>query len=233
MAAAHGTGPDGCGCADWRTDTDLDTEFASDAANLFDTGLYPTEWAETLNDDLNRAAEQAETDAAWAAAKATRAKARARFTTEARTQEPAPEPEGEPRSGPERPSPTAPGPRPDPAFACTATRSDPGPPPFLPCPPREAPAAGASTHTMLQPVPQGCRALRRVRTRPTISDKPPTPFCRRQIEPQHPLGGTASHRPRPSPSSPVDARPNPSPPHPHDSHRLRRKAPRTVAESEH
>ncbi|WP_199038590.1 hypothetical protein, partial [Glycomyces salinus] len=74
-------GQGGCGCADWRTDTDLEADFQNDAANLFDTGLYPTEWAETLKADLNRAAEQAETDRARAAARAARDKARARFTT--------------------------------------------------------------------------------------------------------------------------------------------------------
>src|SRR5690606_9823110 len=49
-----------CGCADWRTDTDLDHAFAGDVANVFPTGLYPDEWAETLKPDLAEAAEAIE-----------------------------------------------------------------------------------------------------------------------------------------------------------------------------
>ncbi|GAB3650669.1 hypothetical protein [Glycomyces tarimensis] len=70
-----------CGCADWRTDTDLDADFTDDIANAFPTGLYPEEWSETLKPDLEAAAEQAETEQVMAAAKAARAKLRARFTT--------------------------------------------------------------------------------------------------------------------------------------------------------
>ncbi|GAB3648927.1 HNH endonuclease signature motif containing protein [Glycomyces tarimensis] len=88
-----------CGCADWRTDTDLDQGFAEDIANAFPTGLYPEEWSETLKPDLEAAAEQAETEQVMAAAKAARAKARARFTTPTPQPETAPEPASAPEPG--------------------------------------------------------------------------------------------------------------------------------------
>ncbi|GAB4006487.1 hypothetical protein GCM10029992_57310 [Glycomyces albus] len=103
-------GQAGCGCADWRTEADLEAEFVSDAANVFPTGLYPTEWAPALKADLDQAAEQHELDTARAAAKAARAQARARFTTETTS---AADPETEAALKPD----------------CAAT--DPGPPPFL------------------------------------------------------------------------------------------------------
>ncbi|GAB3646971.1 DUF222 domain-containing protein [Glycomyces tarimensis] len=82
-----------CGCADWRTDADLDADFSDDIANAFPTGLYPEEWSETLKPDLEAAAEQAETEQVMAAAKTARAKLRARFTTPTPRPEPATEPE--------------------------------------------------------------------------------------------------------------------------------------------
>ncbi|GAB3993292.1 hypothetical protein GCM10029992_04570 [Glycomyces albus] len=167
-------GPGGCGCADWRTDTDLETEFQDDVSNVFPLGLYPEEHAPKLKDDLDQAAEQAETTAVWAAAKAARAKARARFTTEAPEAAAATEPEPDP--GPENRSASAP------ARAATATGSDLGPPPFLSSPSREAPAAGASTHTMLQPEPPRGRAHRHARTRHTTPSLH-TPHRRRPFEP--------------------------------------------------
>ncbi|MCD0445010.1 HNH endonuclease [Glycomyces sp. A-F 0318] len=71
----------GCGCADWRTDTDMDTEHADSGWDLFPTGLYRTEWSETLQPDLDGHAEMIERDRARAAIREARAKARARFTT--------------------------------------------------------------------------------------------------------------------------------------------------------
>ena len=41
-----------CGCSDWRTDKDLDSTFADDAADFFPTGLYPSEWSERMRPDL-------------------------------------------------------------------------------------------------------------------------------------------------------------------------------------
>ncbi|GAB4006968.1 hypothetical protein GCM10029992_59360 [Glycomyces albus] len=164
-------GPHRCGCPDWRTDTDLDTEFASDITNVFPLGLFPEEHAPKLKEELDRAAEQAETDAAWAAAKAAKAKARARFTTEAtattdrntgtRATTPVPEPEPDSHTGP--------------AWATT----DPGPPPYLPRPPRQTPAAGASTHDAPARTQQGVGPLampgpgRPPRTSTLLAPSPP------------------------------------------------------------
>ncbi|WP_460499132.1 HNH endonuclease signature motif containing protein, partial [Glycomyces tarimensis] len=139
-----------CGCSDWRTDTDLDADFADDIANAFPTGLYPEEWSETLKPDLEAAAEQADLEDALAAAKAARAKARARFTT------PAPDPatEPEPASAP------APEPEPEPGYETSTPLTEPrracdlvsaapapdyGPPPVLTRPLRYA-VAGKALH---------------------------------------------------------------------------------------
>ncbi|MCD0447582.1 hypothetical protein LO763_28605, partial [Glycomyces sp. A-F 0318] len=71
----------GCGCSDWRTDADLDTEHQSSGWDLFPTGLYRTEWSPTLKPDLDGHAAIIEHERARAAMRAARAKARARFTT--------------------------------------------------------------------------------------------------------------------------------------------------------
>ncbi|GAB3648707.1 HNH endonuclease signature motif containing protein [Glycomyces tarimensis] len=76
-----------CGCADWRTDADMDADFRDDVANVFPTGLYPDEWGPNLKDDLNTAAEAIEYERIEAEIRAARAKLRADFTT------PAPRPE--------------------------------------------------------------------------------------------------------------------------------------------
>ncbi|MCD0443800.1 HNH endonuclease [Glycomyces sp. A-F 0318] len=83
-AGTHGRrgGDDaGCGCADWRTDADMDTEHQSSGWDLFPTGLYRTEWSETLQPDLDGHAAIIESERAQAAMREARAKARARFTT--------------------------------------------------------------------------------------------------------------------------------------------------------
>ncbi|GAB3998022.1 hypothetical protein GCM10029992_22640 [Glycomyces albus] len=130
------TGQTDCGCPDWRTDADLDTDFASDASNVFPTGLFPEEHAPKLKAELDRAAEQAEADRAWAAARAARAKARARFTTEAATAT-------DRSTGARRPAP-APEPKTTSDREPASAANDPGPPPFLTRPSREPPAAGGS-----------------------------------------------------------------------------------------
>ncbi|GAB4008081.1 hypothetical protein GCM10029992_63550 [Glycomyces albus] len=181
-----------CGCADWRTDTDLDTDFQDDLSNVFPIGLYPDEWAPALNDDLNRVAEQAETDAAWAAAKTARAKARARFTTETTTttdknttkRTPVLAPEAEPTSD----------------IRPTWAATDPGPPPYLPRPPREAPAAGRAHHTPRSPNPSKGSGPSPC---PAPADHPEPLLCslrRRPIEPRpnptrRPHTGPADHSP--------------------------------------
>ncbi|WP_030161307.1 HNH endonuclease signature motif containing protein [Glycomyces sp. NRRL B-16210] len=52
----------GCGCADWRTEADMDEAFAGAAKNFFPTGLYESEWSEAMTpwlesiaDDLKEA----------------------------------------------------------------------------------------------------------------------------------------------------------------------------------
>ncbi|GAB3644819.1 hypothetical protein GCM10028833_02490 [Glycomyces tarimensis] len=142
-----------CGCSDWRTDADLDADFAEDIANAFPTGLYPEEWSETLKPDLEAVAEQAETEQVMAAAKAARAKVRARFIT------PAPQPEAESESRPA----SAPAREPEPGQGCetstplteprrtrdlvsAAPAPDYRPPPVLIRPLRNA-VAGNAPHT--------------------------------------------------------------------------------------
>lgn len=47
---------------------DLEADFAEDLSNVFPTGLYSEQLAPALKEDLNRTAEQTETDTAWVAA---------------------------------------------------------------------------------------------------------------------------------------------------------------------
>ncbi|GAB3645491.1 hypothetical protein GCM10028833_05430 [Glycomyces tarimensis] len=139
-----------CGCSDWRTDADLDADFAEDIANAFPTGLYPEEWSETLKPDLEAAAEQAETEQVMAAAKAARAKARARFTTPTPQSETEPEPEtgtgteSSARTGPEPSTPLT-EPKWTHSLVSAAPAPDYGPPPFLGRPSRDA-VAGKAPH---------------------------------------------------------------------------------------
>ncbi|GAB3992786.1 hypothetical protein GCM10029992_02790 [Glycomyces albus] len=201
------TGQTDCGCPDWRTDADLDTDFASDASNVFPTGLFPEEHAPKLKAELDRAAEQAEADRAWAAARAARAKAQARFTTEATnntetTQDTRPTPDPDPR--PEHPSEPDPGsePPPQPERPSEPTRTAAGaalgPPPYLPRPPREAPTAGKRAHQRSPNPTRGARALSHARTRHT-NPKPPPPIRRRPVELRpHPARMTASNPDHPS-----------------------------------
>jgi hypothetical protein len=70
----------GCGCADWRTDADMDADNGDADWNLFPTGLYRTEWSDRMRPDLDGYADMVERDRALAALRAAKAKARARFT---------------------------------------------------------------------------------------------------------------------------------------------------------
>jgi hypothetical protein len=72
----------GCGCADWRTDADMDTANRDAEWDLFPTGLYRSEWSEMLKPDLGGYADLIETDRARKAMRAAKAKARERFQTE-------------------------------------------------------------------------------------------------------------------------------------------------------
>jgi len=69
-----------CGCADWRTDADLDAENQGTDWDVFPTGLYRSEWSEAMKPDLNGHAEMAERHRALEAIKAARAKCREKFT---------------------------------------------------------------------------------------------------------------------------------------------------------
>ncbi|MCD0445607.1 DUF222 domain-containing protein [Glycomyces sp. A-F 0318] len=150
----------GCGCADWRTDADMDTEHQNSGWDLFPTGLYRTEWSQTLTPDLDGHAAIIESERARTAMREARAKARARFTTRTTNsadttgssadrsdhseQAPAatPTPPAAPTAESEASSPKAP------ALAGTATTARPvrpvvpigpidyGEPPFLPRPSR-------------------------------------------------------------------------------------------------
>ncbi|SDL03742.1 HNH endonuclease [Glycomyces sambucus] len=72
-------GQGGCGCADWRSDTDIDAENQGSDWDVFPTGLYRSEWSEGLKPDLDARAEAAERQRALAAIRAARAKCRDRF----------------------------------------------------------------------------------------------------------------------------------------------------------
>ncbi|PRY57799.1 HNH endonuclease signature motif containing protein [Glycomyces artemisiae] len=99
-----------CGCSDWRTDADLDTENQGSDWDVFPTGLYRTEWSNTLKPDLDSRAEQAERQRALASIRAARAKCRTRFTPPAK--EPAPAKASGPTALPPPPPPLSPSPSP-------------------------------------------------------------------------------------------------------------------------
>jgi hypothetical protein len=69
----------GCGCSDWRTDTDMDTEHQGTEWDVFPTGLYRSEWSETMKPDLDGMAEAIERDRAIKAMRAAKARCRAKF----------------------------------------------------------------------------------------------------------------------------------------------------------
>src|SRR5690606_3922611 len=126
-----------CGCADWRTDTDLDHAFAGDVANVFPTGLYPDEWAETLKPDLAEAAEATEHARLQPEIRAARAKLRTKFaapataTTAPGQASPAPTPTTAPTPAPDTDSAPAPADRPEAEQTATSgpetgTRSETG-----------------------------------------------------------------------------------------------------------
>lgn len=73
---------EGCGCSDYRTDTDLEALNATDETNnVFPTGLYREEWSDLHRRELDGWAETAEHHRCIQAIKAARAKSQARFTT--------------------------------------------------------------------------------------------------------------------------------------------------------
>ncbi|GAB3223234.1 hypothetical protein GCM10027447_10760 [Glycomyces halotolerans] len=165
-----GEGGPVCGCEDWRSDADLDADFADDIANVFPTGLYPEEWGPKLRDDLNTAAETIEQQRLEAEIRASRARLRKKFAAPATQTAPEPAPEAasgnqteaasgnqtepDPRGWPQR----------EPVSASASTVSDLGPPPFLGRPAR-MPRRGGSTHTALSSAATGSRAFSHARLR--------------------------------------------------------------------
>ncbi|GAA2301982.1 hypothetical protein GCM10009853_068140 [Glycomyces scopariae] len=79
LIADGNAGQGGCGCADWRSDTDIDAENQGSDWDVFPTGLYRSEWSEGLKPDLDARAEAAERQRALTAIRAARAKCRDRF----------------------------------------------------------------------------------------------------------------------------------------------------------
>jgi hypothetical protein len=71
----------GCGCSDWRTDHDMDTEHQDSDWDVFPTGLYRTEWSETMKPELDGMGQAIDRDRAIEAMRAAKARCRAKFAT--------------------------------------------------------------------------------------------------------------------------------------------------------
>ncbi|MDR7339176.1 HNH endonuclease signature motif containing protein [Glycomyces lechevalierae] len=76
-----GNDSEGCGCSDWRTDTDMDTENQGSDWDVFPTGLYRSEWSEGMKADLDGMAEIIDRDRAFQAMRAAKARCREKFAT--------------------------------------------------------------------------------------------------------------------------------------------------------
>jgi hypothetical protein len=79
--APSAPGQSGCGCSDWRTDQDMDTEHQGSDWDVFPTGLYRSEWSEAMKPELDGMAEAIDRDRAFKAMRAAKARCRARFAT--------------------------------------------------------------------------------------------------------------------------------------------------------
>ncbi|WP_194202099.1 HNH endonuclease signature motif containing protein [Glycomyces albidus] len=215
-----GAAEDGCGCADWRTDADMDAEHAGSDWDVFPTGLYRTEWAEWLKPDLDAIAEAVDRQRTTAAISTARNRLREKFTpsdsdSQQRNATGAMRPDlvaatGEPpplngkRHGEPRPTSSA------------AREPIPlGEPPFLPSPSRHRPGRGreGAHHQPIRPpgyqrpslparTPRGLEptAMPKARHRagpPRTSSSPPH---------NHGPDGAASRRIRPSLPSEHDSR---------------------------
>jgi hypothetical protein len=71
----------GCGCSDWRTDHDMDTEHQDSDWDVFPTGLYRTEWSETMKPELDGMGQAIDRDRAIETMRAAKARCRAKFAT--------------------------------------------------------------------------------------------------------------------------------------------------------
>jgi hypothetical protein len=146
-----------CDCPDRRTDADLDAENRGSDWDVFPTGLYRSEWAETMKQDLDPVAEAAERDRCLAAIKAAKARCREQF--------------GNPKA-------EAPAPEPGQAKESASARSkDLGDPPFLVRPLRWQPGRGGNGIQRLpariprtDSGPSPCPA-----TKPATQQQQPTP----------------------------------------------------------
>ncbi|GAA2170035.1 HNH endonuclease signature motif containing protein [Glycomyces lechevalierae] len=76
---AGGNDSQGCGCSDWRTDHDMDTEHQGSDWDVFPTGLYRSEWSESMKPELDGMAQMIERDRAINAMRAAKARCRANF----------------------------------------------------------------------------------------------------------------------------------------------------------
>ncbi|WP_205325873.1 HNH endonuclease signature motif containing protein [Glycomyces sp. YM15] len=151
----------GCGCADWRTDADMDAEHAGSDWDVFPTGLYRTEWSETLKPDLDGIAEMIDRDRAIKAMRDSKARCRAKFSI---SQPPGAE---EAVQAPAPPTATA-------AAAGSAT-DDYGDPPFLGCPSRRLLGEAPHTPRSAARTPSEGSAPQHAHTRKPTPPQPHTP----------------------------------------------------------
>ena len=187
-------GADGCGCSDWRTDADMDTENKGSDWDAFPTGLYRSEWSETMKPDLDLVAQEVDRARAVAAMNAAKAKCRAKFTPRSTEANP-PEP-GQPKQ------------------PATDRPADLGDPPFLRCPLRsDRGGEGKARHPPDTDGPRlPARTPRRVRAhpharqpRPTRTRRPRNPpprqcdlFVAARPNREHPRTSTPKTRPTPT-----------------------------------
>ncbi|MFC3492276.1 HNH endonuclease signature motif containing protein [Glycomyces rhizosphaerae] len=146
-ATNHGSEEHGCGCADWRTDTDMDALVAHDAKNFFPTGLYPAEWSEAVRPDLEAVAAQVKEAKAYYAFGGSAAE----FDTRGLDTEPSGEDQGSVYRIPVT--------DPPPIYGDRSSSRDLIP--FLTCPQR-ATAEGSAGHRQRSPTPRRDRAPRHV-----------------------------------------------------------------------
>ncbi|MFC3492673.1 HNH endonuclease signature motif containing protein, partial [Glycomyces rhizosphaerae] len=172
----------GCGCSDWRTDQDMDTEHTGTDWDVFPTGLYRTEWSETMKPDLDALAEAIDRDRALKAMKAARAKCRAKFTTPNQAT-PAPPQQVTPPIV-KAPKPSEPS-KPLKVMAGPDREVDYGEPPFLLCPQR-ATAEGKRRNTSSaarHPYGFGPLSMHRQQTHPGKDPEQAPPIAEERAQP--------------------------------------------------
>ncbi|THV32271.1 HNH endonuclease, partial [Glycomyces paridis] len=144
----------GCGCADWRTDADLDAVHTEAGEDLLPLGLYRSEWSEALKSELRGWADMADRARSIKAMNDAKARARARFSIKDHAEdsqaEATPVPISTSASEPNSQSKAASGGEPGSVDLIGSRQArtrivstDHGEPPFLPCPLRWRPGRGA------------------------------------------------------------------------------------------